>query len=90
MAGILVKQAEADADTLLLTTAQAVAESEEVPVVVDVAADTDLLVMLVARATSATDIHMMCYSNPTTLYNIREIQLVIGDTSKHLMLLHVV
>ena len=31
---------------------------------------------------------MLCHSNPTTLYNIHEIQRVIGDTAKHLMFLH--
>ena len=28
----------------------------------------------------ATNVYMLCHSNPTTLYNIHEIQCVIGDT----------
>ena len=43
MAGIRVKQAEADADTLIVSTSLAVAGSEQVPLVVGT--DTDLLVM---------------------------------------------
>ena len=46
MAGIRVKQAEADADTLIVSTALAVAKAEELPVVV-FGTDTDLLVLLV-------------------------------------------
>lgn len=88
MFGICVKQAEADADTLIISTALHVAESAEVTVVV-IGTDTDLLVMLVARATSATNVYMLCRSNPTTLYNIHEIQRATGDTTKHLMFLHV-
>ena len=54
-----IKQTEADATNLIVYTAQAVAESEQVPVVV-VGKDTDLLVMLVAPATTSTDMHMLC------------------------------
>jgi len=79
MFGIRVKQAEADADTLIISTALHVAESAEEPVVV-IGTDTDLLVMLVVRATPSTNVYMLCHSNPTTLYNIHEIQCVIGDT----------
>ena len=50
--GITVKQAESDADTLIVSTAFHMADGSECdqPVVV-VETDTDLLVMLVARAT---------------------------------------
>ena len=87
MFGIRVKQAEADADTLIISTALHVAESAEEPVVV-IGTDTDLLVMLVARTTPSTNMYMLCRSNPTTMYNIHEIQRVIEDTAKHLMFLH--
>jgi len=53
---INVKQAETDADSLIVSTALALAESEDLPVIV-VGTDTDLLVMLVARAT--TSMHVM-------------------------------
>ena len=89
MSGICFQQAKADADTLIISTALRLAETTEVPVIV-VGTDTDLLVMLVARATSSTDIYMLCCSNPTTLYNIRDIQRAIGDTAKHLMPLHAI
>lgn len=55
-----------------------------------VGTDTDLLVMLVARATSSTDVYMLCRSNPVTVFNIHEIQHAIGDTRNHLMFLHAV
>ncbi|CAM1319513.1 Uncharacterised protein r2_g2787 [Pycnogonum litorale] len=87
MAGIRVKQAEADADTLIVSTALAVAESEQVSVVV-VGTDTVLLVMLVARATTSTDMYMLCRSNPVTVFNIHEIEHGIGDTRNHMMFLH--
>ncbi|KAG1677542.1 hypothetical protein GQR58_013879 [Nymphon striatum] len=89
MSGIRVKQAEADAGTLIVSTAIAVAESEEQSVVV-VGTDTDLLVMLVARATTTTDLYMLCRGNPITVFNIHEIQHAIGDTRYHLMFLHAV
>jgi hypothetical protein len=66
-----------------------VAESEELPVVV-VGTDTDLLVMLVARATTTTDMYKLCRSNPVTVFHIHEIQHAIGDTINHLMFLHAV
>ena len=47
LSGIHVKQADADADTLIISTALTIAESENLPVIV-VGTDTDLLVMLVA------------------------------------------
>ena len=53
MAGIHVKQAEADADRLIVSTTLATAESEALPVIV-VGTDTDLLVMLVAWVTTNT------------------------------------
>lgn len=63
---------QADADMLIVSTALAVAESEELPVVV-VGTDTDLLVMMVARATDNTDVFMLCHSNPVKVFNIHEI-----------------
>jgi len=56
MAGIYVKQA--DADTLIVSTALTTAESEQLPVIV-VATNTDLLAKMVARATPSTAMHTM-------------------------------
>ena len=60
LAGITVKQAESDADTLIVSTAIEIAESNGGSPVVVVGTDTYLLVMLVAFATAATDLYMMC------------------------------
>ena len=67
----------------------AVAESEEQPVAV-VGTDTGLLVMLVALATTTTDMYMLCRGNHVTVFIIHEIQHVIGETRYHLVLLHAV
>ena len=56
-AGIIVKQAVSDADTLIVETAFQRATSSHVPVVV-VETDTDILVVLIARATSC--MHIIC------------------------------
>ena len=72
-AGIRVKQVEADADTLIVSTALALAESEDLPFVV-VGTGTDLLVMLVALANSTSDVYMLCCSKPAMIFNFHEIQ----------------
>ena len=87
--GIRVIQAEADADTLIVSTALTVAETEKLPVVV-VGTDTDLLVMLVARASSGTDTYMKCCSNPEMVYGISDIQEALGDTKNHLLSIHAI
>ena len=89
MAGIRVIQAEADADTLIVSTALTVAEKEEVPVVV-VGTDTDLLVMLVARASSGTDTYMKCCSNPEMVFRVSDIQDALGDTRNYLLAIHAI
>ena len=87
-AGVHVKQAQADADALIVSTALSLAESGK-PVVV-VGTDTDLLVMLVAQATTDMDLYMLCCRNPLTVYRVHDIQKSIGCTSKHLMALHAI
>ena len=87
-AGVQVKQAQADADALIVSTALSLAESIK-PVVV-VGTDTDLLVMLVAQATTNMDLYMLCCKNPTTVYRVHDIQGSIGNTSKYLMVLHAI
>ena len=57
-AGIIVKQAVSDADTLIVETALQRATSSQFPVVV-VGTDTDILVMLVARSTACMHIHFV-------------------------------
>ena len=48
LSGIQIKQADADADCLVVSTGLHVAEEAGVPVII-VGSDTDLFVMLVAR-----------------------------------------
>ena len=76
LAGIRVKQAQADADTLIVSTALSTAESEKLPVIV--------------VGTEMTDVYMMCHRNPVALFNIHEIQHALGSTRHHLMFLHAV
>jgi len=85
-AGIVVKQADADADTLIVSTALALAGSSK-PVIV-VSTDTDILVMLVTQVVLNIDLHMLCQKNPTMLYNIQDIQDNIGNTCTYLMVIH--
>ena len=61
--------------TLIVSTASTLAERAELIVV---GTDTDVLVMLVSRATPATDMYMLCCSNPVNVYNINGIQNAIG------------
>ena len=88
-AGIYVKQAEADADAMIVATVLSLAESQELPVTL-VGTDTDLLVMLVAQTNPSASVYMLCRSSPTTIYNINEIQESIGTTSQHLMFIHAI
>ena len=83
-AGVLVKQDPADADHLIVSTALTLAQPERKPVFV-VGTDTDLLVMLISRSSSDTDIHMLCHRNLLQLYNIDELHLYVGDKKQHLM-----
>ncbi len=84
-----MKQARADADTLIVSTALAVADAAEQAVVI-VGTDTDLLVMLVARAASTLHMYMLCRRNPVTLYDIQELKHAIGDTSTHMLFVHAI
>jgi len=58
--------------------------------VIVVGTDTDLLVMLVARATTSMHMYMLCQSSPPILYDINEIQDGVGNTRRHLMALHAI
>ena len=77
-AGVLVKQDPVDADRLIVSTVLTLAQTERKPVFV-VGTDTDLLVMLISRSSSDTDIHMLCHRNILQLYNNDELQLYVGD-----------
>ena len=72
-AGVPMKQAPADADHIIVSTALTLAQTERNPVVV-VGTDTDLLVMLISQSSSDMDIHMLCHRNHLPLYNIGELQ----------------
>ena len=84
MAAIRVIQAEVDTDTLIVSTALTVAETEKVPVVV-VGTDNDLLVMLVARASLAIDTYMKCCCNHEIVFRVGDIQQVVGRYQKVLV-----
>ena len=88
-AGVLVKQDPVDADHLIVSTALTLAQTERKPVFV-VGTDTDLLVMLISRSSSDTDIHMLCHRNILQLYNTDELQLYVGDMKQHLMFVHAI
>ena len=75
------------ADHLIVSTALTLAQTERKPVVVG-GTDTDLLVMLIYRSSSDTDIHMLCHRNILQLYNTDELQLYVGDMKQHMMLVH--
>ena len=61
--GIVVKQADADADSLIVSIA-----GSSKPVVV-VGTDTDILVMVVTQVVLNMDVPILCQKNPTMLYN---------------------
>ena len=88
-AGVLVKQDPVDADHLIVSTALTLAQTERKPVFV-VGTGTDLLVMLISRSSSDTDIHMLCHRNILQLYNTDELQLYVGDMKQHLMFVHAI
>ena len=89
--GIEVSQAVSDADVLIVSTILQLAESEHT--VVLVGTDTDLMVMLVARAMSSASLFMF---NPSTsnkphkIFNINMIQQSVGDKVQNLLFLHAV
>ena len=59
-AGVLVKQDQADADHIIVSTALTLAQTERKPVIV-VGTYTDLLVMFISQSSSDMDIHMLCH-----------------------------
>jgi len=65
--GIVVKQADVDADSLIVSTALALAGSSKTVVVVSI--DTDILVTLVTQLVLNMDLHMLCQKNPPIQYS---------------------
>ena len=55
--GICVKQAEADADALIVATTLSLADCRDIPVVL-VHTDTDLVVNLIAQAITSSEVHL--------------------------------
>ncbi|KAJ8875534.1 hypothetical protein PR048_023429 [Dryococelus australis] len=82
-AGLVVIQAPADADTLIVETAL-----RNYPVnkqVVVLANDTDIIIVLIARSNENTSISILCPGNSTApgkLFNIFEIQKYISKTAR--------
>ena len=90
-AGIHVKQAHADADRLIVTTALVTAQREDNVVLVDT--DTDLLIMLVACASTTSKLlmlHPSTSNRPQTIYSISSIQECLGPTKQNMLFLHAV
>lgn len=88
--GVLCSQAPADADYLISNTALASATVQDRPVIL-VGNDTDLLVMLVDKATPTMDIYMQFRNNPLTIYSITEIQQALHAVVKrHILFAHAV
>ena len=88
-AGIVVKQAIGDADTLIVSTALHYA-SESQPTVV-IGTDTDLLVMLVARTPPDCNIWQVNPGSSKTqqkAYNVPAIQKELGSLKDNLLFLH--
>ena len=64
-ANVYMKQAEADADSLIVSNVLFLTESRQ-PIVVGT--DTYLLLMMIAQATEDMVLHILFCENPTTLY----------------------
>ena len=88
-AGVTVKQAEADADHLIVTTALEIASQNGKQVVV-VGTNTGLLVMLIAQTTASMDICMLCQSKPLALSIMKDLQEALGNTSQYMLFIHAV
>ena len=90
-AGVTVKQAVGDADTVIVSTALHLARQTE-PVTV-IGTDTDILVMLVARASSDMNIFQISPGHskvPPKVYNVSAIQKALGVVKSSLLFLHAV
>ena len=86
-AGIHVRQAKSDADTLIVHTALEIASITNSPVVV-IGTDANLLAILVARATSSMNLYMLCKDKPTTSFNVKEIQDSLGEIQQYILFIH--
>ena len=85
--GMKIKQAESDADYLIVSTSLSLAESQSRPVVV-AGTDIDLLVMLISQAQDNMKVHMMVQHNPVCVYDVIQIQNTIGNVKDNLMFIH--
>lgn len=88
-AGINVEQAPADADTLIVSTALKLADGEHTITVVGT--DTDLLVMMVARAPPEASLYMIqpgTCGRQDKVFNIRATQQALGDGTKSILFMH--
>lgn len=88
---IQVRQAKGDADTLIVQAALDQDDGES-PVFV-VATDTDILVLLIAKAREGTEISLVCPSTSKSvgkMYSIRDIQNAIGDAKSSILFAHAI
>jgi len=82
--GVRVRQAIADADALIVKTALDIAREKNKVVVVGT--DTDLLIMLLARARKPDKIYFL--SPGSKAYNVGSIQNTIGERKQCLLFIH--
>ena len=90
--GIAVKEAVGDAATLIVSTALHNATEGQPPVVL-IGADTDLIVMLVARAPSNCNIFQVNPGNnkaPQKVFDVPATQEALGHLKNNLLFLHAV
>ena len=85
----MVKQARSDADTLIVETALEMVSSKDNASVVVVGTDTDILVMLIAKATEKK-LFMLCCGKPDVLYSIRSLQQALENVTQHILFIHTV
>ena len=88
IAGIACSQSQGDADYLTASTALAIADNADIPVVL-VGTDTDLLILLVAIASIDQNIYMQF--NSEQLYKIKNMQAKLATSVKsHILIAHAI
>ena len=91
--GVSVRQARADADVLIVSTAIDLTNVDEHPQVVIVGEDTDLVVLLVALVPDTCDILLLkpCSGKDVDrVYSSRNLQVALGPLREHIAFAHAI
>ena len=91
--GVSVRQAKADADVLIVSTAIDLTNVDEHPQVVIVGEDTDLVVLLVALVPDMCDILLLkpCSGKDVDrVYSSRNLQVALGPLREHIAFAHAI